>query len=441
MSHNGCVHASLSRDLMSRGNMRKSIAWLISAAVWGGVEAAMADQWVRYWGVNTPGGSFCEPDVDRIRPFELVALSMGGEGLILGTGSSQNGARRGWGSNASGVYAWPPSSSGVDAREFPDPSATSFYYHTQVSLGSGFAAAIADGPVGGWYAARTVVCWGLNDLGQCDVPLEPSGFPLHQIIQVSCGLGHTIALRSNGQVRGWGLSSYGQSAVPPSLRDGLPGVVSVAAGGLHSMALRGDGSVACWGAGSPSDAVDDFLHCGQSAPPSSLSSVTDVAAGGLHSAALRTDGSVVCWGAGSFEPTFNFNTRQSMVPANLGPCTRISASLHATAALQADGVVRVWGWQQSLGQCTGQCDVPDTVGTVSSMQSTMAGILTVSDQSRPPCPADISPSCTVDAADLSVLLASWGSQPPGVASDLNDDGVVEGKDLAILLSAWGPCSP
>jgi hypothetical protein len=52
------------------------------------------------------------------------------------------------------------------------------------------------------------------------------------------------------------------------------------------------------------------------------------------------------------------------------------------------------------------------------------------------CPTDLNCDGIVDAADLSVLLGSWGGA--GTA-DFNADGNVNGSDLAILLGAWGPC--
>ncbi len=59
----------------------------------------------------------------------------------------------------------------------------------------------------------------------------------------------------------------------------------------------------------------------------------------------------------------------------------------------------------------------------------------------PSCLADFDLDGAVAAADLSILLASWG--PCGKSAcvaDLDCDGFVGAADLAILLSAWGPCS-
>jgi hypothetical protein len=59
-----------------------------------------------------------------------------------------------------------------------------------------------------------------------------------------------------------------------------------------------------------------------------------------------------------------------------------------------------------------------------------------------PCRADIAnDDGMIDAADLAVLLAAWGStaQGAGPTSDLDCDGLVGASDLAILLTSWGAC--
>jgi hypothetical protein len=53
------------------------------------------------------------------------------------------------------------------------------------------------------------------------------------------------------------------------------------------------------------------------------------------------------------------------------------------------------------------------------------------------CPGDIDGNQSVDAADLSALLAAWGATSG--AADLNGSGLVDAADLSILLASWGPC--
>lgn len=55
----------------------------------------------------------------------------------------------------------------------------------------------------------------------------------------------------------------------------------------------------------------------------------------------------------------------------------------------------------------------------------------------PPCPGDVNRDGSVNAQDLSALLAAWGGSAP--AADINGDGSVGPQDLATLLASWGVC--
>jgi len=54
-------------------------------------------------------------------------------------------------------------------------------------------------------------------------------------------------------------------------------------------------------------------------------------------------------------------------------------------------------------------------------------------------PADINDNGVVDAEDLALVLAVWGTN--NAAADINHDGMVEGADLTLVLGSWGPCEP
>ncbi len=58
-----------------------------------------------------------------------------------------------------------------------------------------------------------------------------------------------------------------------------------------------------------------------------------------------------------------------------------------------------------------------------------------------PVPGDMDGDYDVDAADLALLLGSWGPCPAegDCPADLDGDGTVGPFDLALLLGAWGPC--
>jgi len=121
--------------------------------------------------------------------------------------------------------------------------------------------------------AGTIVGWGnsIFDSGELDC---------NDFVSIAAGGAHSLALKSDGSVVGWGWDYYGQ-ATPPDGND----FVGIAAGVSHSLALRSDGSVTGWG-------HPDF---GQAVPPEGSDFVA-VVAGYLHSLALRSDGSIVGWG-------------------------------------------------------------------------------------------------------------------------------------------------
>lgn len=90
-------------------------------------------------------------------------------------------------------------------------------------------------------------------------------------------------ISAGGRVVAWGDNSSDQTSVPPDLTD----VVAIAGGGYHSLALRSDGTVVGWGEHSAGDPAT---------PPAGLKNVRAIAATEYHSLALRADGTVFAWG-------------------------------------------------------------------------------------------------------------------------------------------------
>ncbi|UCC22505.1 MAG: hypothetical protein JSW23_00060 [Planctomycetota bacterium] len=123
-------------------------------------------------------------------------------------------------------------------------------------------------------ADGSVVGWGRDDYGQTTPP-EGNDF-----VAVSAGWEHSLALKANGSVAAWGRNDNGQ-VTPPEGND----YVAVSAGVRHSIALRADGRIAEWGGSGPVQPV----------PPEGNDFVA-ISAGGYHSLALKADGSIVGWG-------------------------------------------------------------------------------------------------------------------------------------------------
>jgi hypothetical protein len=218
----------------------------------------------------------------------------------------------------------------------------------------------------------TVAGWGLDGDGQAT---PPGG--LANVVQVGAGFRHSVALKADGTVEAWGSNSSGQATVPPGLTD----VVQVVAGGLHSLALRADGTVVGWGSDAdgqttipPSAAdvvqVSTRLHTslalladstvvawglnvdGQATVPGGLSGVVQIAAGYRHSLALLVDSTVVGWG--------NNDSTQATPPGGLTGVVRIAAGPYHSLALLADGTVVGWGGDQ-FGRATPPVGLDDVV--------------------------------------------------------------------------------
>ena len=67
------------------------------------------------------------------------------------------------------------------------------------------------------------------------------------------------------------------------------------------------------------------------------------------------------------------------------------------------------------------------------VEKTLDWTLRLSTDPLPNLPADLNIDGTVNAADLAMLLAAWGTP----LADLNGNGSTAAEDLAILLASWG----
>ncbi|GAB5578415.1 probable E3 ubiquitin-protein ligase HERC4 isoform X1 [Prionailurus iriomotensis] len=198
----------------------------------------------------------------------------------------------------------------------------------------------------------TVYTCGCNDLGQLGheksrkKPVEQVvALDAQNIVAVSCGEAHTLALNDKGQVYAWGLDSDGQlgllgseecirvpseTSLPPenhgyrhsgqnllrtliwqnqvrwqnikSLSDIQ--IVQVACGYYHSLALSKASEVFCWGQNKYGQ-LGLGIDCKKQASPQLIKSLLgipfmQVAAGGAHSFVLTLSGAIFGWGRNKF---------------------------------------------------------------------------------------------------------------------------------------------
>ena len=179
---------------------------------------------------------------------------------------------------------------------------------TDIAVGTNFALALKGGRVYGWGANTrgqitipklaqsrvasvsagyahglalktdgSVVCWGNNFYGQCNIPTKLKG-----IKQVAGGQDHTLVRLTNSTVKGYGRNTVSQITIPPT----LGAVTDISAGCDHSMAIKPDGTVVAWGG-------NRYL---QSKVPLNLKDVKSIGAGCHYSMAMMQDGTLFGWG-------------------------------------------------------------------------------------------------------------------------------------------------
>ncbi|RXN09138.1 putative E3 ubiquitin- ligase HERC4 [Labeo rohita] len=169
---------------------------------------------------------------------------------------------------------------------------------------------------------RGIVCGGagavlLSDLGtvlimdKSAVPKPLKGLDNRQVIQITCGDHHSMALTNNSQLFVWGENSHGQLGLKkdhpgsPSAQhveslSGIP-VAQISAGGDHSFVLSLSGVVFGWGKNSAGqlglgDTTDRHV-------PTIINSlqrkkIVSISCGGEHTATLSKGGAVFTFGSG-----------------------------------------------------------------------------------------------------------------------------------------------
>lgn len=237
------------------------------------------------------------------------------------------------------------------------------------SSNSWIAVAAGEGFSLGLRSDNTLWAWGARDWGQVGdgvfstTPvLTPKQIGGAEWVGMDVGPGHTLALKVDGTLWGWGYNGYGNLgngttnnlSVPTQEIHRTRDWVGVAAGTIHSMGLKADGSLWAWG-------WNDYGTLGLGHTSSSTVPVvaargwedwTLPEAGHEHSMALHENGSLWTWGRNQFQQL----GAASSVGMNSLPGTHVvNRWMRATpghwhnAGIRKDGTLWSWGWN-SHGQ-------------------------------------------------------------------------------------------
>ena len=161
-----------------------------------------------------------------------------------------------WGANDYGQL-----SDGTTTDRFTPVQVQGFTGVVAVSAGNAALAVKSDG---------TVWSWGRNNFGQLgdgtttdrSTPAQVPGLTGIVAVSVSCGVGHSLAVKSDGTVWAWGDNTFGQlgragtgSSVPVQV-SGLTGVVSVSAGSSYNLVLQAPDAPSMVGASRSTGSTD-----------------------------------------------------------------------------------------------------------------------------------------------------------------------------------------
>ena len=199
---------------------------------------------------------------------------------------------------------------------------------------------------------------------QCTItPLKTLG--ISDVVQVSAGNEFTLALKADGTVWGWGTNLSGQlgngstatsQTLPGQVGAGVAGfnnIIAISAGETHAIALKSDGTVWVWGSNAFGQVGNGMFGGDQLLPVqnSVLSGVAQISAGLVHNVAFKTDGTFWTWGSnafgqagnGAFETTGCRCLTSPQQNTTLANTVEIEAIGSGTFARLSDGSAWAWG--------------------------------------------------------------------------------------------------
>lgn len=329
--------------------------------------------------------------------------------VVLGDGTV-----RGWGSNSVGQLGDGTTVSTLTPVQAVDPADPSGHLRnvTAISTANGHTVAlIADGTVRCW-GRNDYGRLGDGTLTaspspvQVVDPTDPTGF-LQGAVAVAAGRDFSLAVLGDGTVRAWGrgrrlgTAAGLDSSTPVQVEDPsdptgfLQDVVTVSAGESHAMALTSTGIVNTWGtnqegqlgdgttilAQTPVQVVDPFD------PSGFLQNVTAIVAGDYHSMALLSNGTVRSWGdqfelqlgvQGFSDMTMPVQVEDLSDPSGyLTGVTAIGAAGYTSMAMKGTGGLWVWG---KLADQTAmqKSDPADPIGMLTGVIAAGGGFRSVS---------------------------------------------------------------
>ena len=328
-----------------------------AASGWQHALAVRSDGTVWAWGANASGQLGNGSAADSTAPVQVPGLA--GASAVAGGAShslavAANGSLYAWGSNASGQLGNDDTTGATQSSPVLLSASGTF-----VSVSAGTSHSLAVDSSGNAWA------WGANWYGQLGasglVQYAPAQVvwtaPAPIVSAVSAGDSHSLAVDSSGNVWAWGANYSGQlgngdttgaQQYSPVAVSGLTNVIGVSAGMYHSLAVDGAGAVWAWGGNGSGQINGAASGATQYAPVQvpGLSNMVAVAAGQDYSLAIKSDGTVWVWGGNENGQFGNGTTTGSLIPVQipwLGGAAKVFAGAASALVLESGQTLASWG--------------------------------------------------------------------------------------------------
>ena len=206
--------------------------------------------------------------------------------------------------------------------------------------------------------------------------------------QVSAGLIHTAAIKTDGTLWTWGSGDNGRLgnavttgniSTPVTTFAGGTNWKQVSSGASHCAAIKTDGTLWTWGNGTYGRLGNAVTTGNISTPVTTFAGGTNwkqVDAGSSHTAAIKTDGTLWTWGNNTYGRLGNAVTTNVSTPvttfAGGTNWKQVSAGGRHTTAIKTDGTLWTWGSNSAGYGNDGQLGTNNTTN-VSTPVTTFAG--------------------------------------------------------------------
>ena len=258
---------------------------------------------------------------------------------------------------------------------------------------------------------------------------------------IAGGGSHSVALRNDGTVWIWGRNDAGQlgngsttigyaGEASPAMVAGLADVVAISAGDKHTVALKRDGTVWAWGGNESGQLGDGTIE--RRLRPVRVEGIADVAsivAADVHTLAIKRDGTLWAWGA-NWGFQFGDGTSDGrVVPApvaGVDDLVSLSANSHALAR-RRDG--SVWAWGENGSGRLGDGTLVHRPSPIVVLRENGGGSVQGNDWFLD---LDSGVPTTIPAEKLPVFLVVAA----GAASDISADVRVRPQDVGTTASVY-----